>query len=283
MSRRILNTIIGVCHQGDNIVVERFGKAIKVIEPGLYLSIPIMHTLRRVDMREIPLAINPQDSVTKDNVRVKASGSLFVVATDPMKICYGSVDPHEAVTVCAKSIMRTLIGEVELDRLFHNREYLNHKIHDQIKEAATPWGLEVKRYELTDIIADAEVSKAMDKQGVAERDRRQTILNADAKKQHDIAISEGEKISIINRAEADRQRKILEAEGISLAIERIASAISSEHGQQVLKYQLSEKYLATLSDGLHKSSTVFIPKDVSDIGQIMAQAAAILKPGLGKN
>lgn len=277
MAYRIFNTVLNIVPQGTKTVVETLGRFTGEKDPGFFLAIPIIQRLRTVDMRETTIPITPQESVTHDNVRVRASGSLFVRTVSAEKLCYGARDPYSAVMTHAQSVMRTAIGKIDLDTLFRNRTILNLEIQEQLREAAEPWGLEVKRYELTDVSTDGAVAEAMDAQSIAERKRRETILAAEAQRQRDIMVSEGNKLALINEAEGDKQKQILHAEGAATAIERMSKAISTDQGERVLQFQMAERYLDSLKNGLTKTSTVFIPKDMSDITQIVSQAMAVVK------
>lgn len=281
------------------MVVERLGKLHGVLSPGFYVNVPLVDQLKLIDMREVFLPITPQASVTRDNVRVQASGSLFVQAVDPVKVCYGAANPHQAVCIHAQSVMRTEIGKIDLDTLFHNRSILNDGVFNQLRAAVEPWGIKVLRYELTNVEADEQVSRAMDAQSIAERKRRETVLTAEAQRQHDVTISEGHRAAIINEAEAERKKQILlaeankertvlaaeaekakkqlEAEGTATAIERIAQAISTPNGRDAIVCQLVDSYLAALGQGMQQSSTMFIPQDMSNINSVVAQAMVTMR------
>lgn len=281
------NTIVNFCPQGYNIVKERFGKYIKTQDSGLFVSIPFLDTLRFVDMREMTISISPQSAITKDNVSVEIGGALYVQAVDPYKVCYGVRRPLVAVRTHAISAMRSKIGEIELDDLFHNRAILNKSLCTVLESACSPWGLKVMRHEVTDIIPDPEVSRAMDAQATAERRRREKIINADAQKKSEILESEGHKQKEINIAEGHRQRVILEAEsekakqdleaeGQALALERIAKILKTNEGRDAMNFQIAEEYFKTIGKGLGNSSTVFIPKDPADINSIIAKGMGII-------
>ena len=153
------NTILNIVPQGHKYVVERFGKLHAVQDSGLFLAIPFVDNISYVvDMRERALDIPPQSAITRDNVSVEVSGNLFVRFYDAEKAAYGALNPLYSVTQHAQSAMRSAIGEMELDEILHGRARLNAMIRGSLQEAAEPWGLEIRRYEITEITPDQQVS-----------------------------------------------------------------------------------------------------------------------------
>jgi regulator of protease activity HflC (stomatin/prohibitin superfamily) len=153
------NTILNIVPQGHKFVVERFGKLHTVQDSGLFLAIPFVDNISYVvDMRERALDIPPQSAITRDNVSVEVSGNLFVRFYDAERAAYGALNPLYSVTQHAQSAMRSAIGEMELDEILHGRARLNAMIRGSLQEAAEPWGLEIRRYEITEITPDQQVS-----------------------------------------------------------------------------------------------------------------------------
>lgn len=204
------------------MVVERLGKLHSIKQAGWFIAIPAIDQIRYVvDMREKALAIPPQAAITKDNVHVKVSGNVFCQFVDAERAAYGSKNPIYAVKQGAQSAMRAVIGEMELDQILHARAHLNSSIRAAVQEAAQSWGLEIKRYELTEILPDKFImevgtqlyswttktlnflysSQAMDKQAAAERERRKKVLDAEGDKRAAELQSEGEKIRMKNESE----------------------------------------------------------------------------------
>ena len=167
------NTVLNICSQGEKIVIERFGKLHSIQDSGWFIAIPLVDNLRfAIDMREKALSINPQSAITKDNVQVSVSGNLFCQFVDAEKAAYGSTNPIYAVRQHSQSAMRAAIGEMELDQILHARAQLNQVIKATVQEAAKAWGIEIRRYEITEILLDRFITESMDKQAAAERDRR---------------------------------------------------------------------------------------------------------------
>ena len=155
----VSNTVLNIVPQGHKYVVERFGKLHAVQDSGLFIAIPLVDNIAYViDMRERALDIPPQSAITRDNVSVEVSGNLFVRFYDAEKAAYGALNPLYSVTQHAQSAMRSAIGEMELDEILHGRARLNAMIRGSLQEAAEPWGLEIRRYEITEITPDQQVS-----------------------------------------------------------------------------------------------------------------------------
>jgi regulator of protease activity HflC (stomatin/prohibitin superfamily) len=152
-------------------------------------------------MREKALSISPQSAITKDNVSVKVSGNLYCQFVDAERAAYGSKNPLYAVRQHAQSAMRAAIGELELDQILHARAQLNSMIKNVVQDAALAWGIEIKRYEITDISPDKHITEAMDKQAAAERERRKKVLEAEGDKRAAELQSEGTKIRYTNESE----------------------------------------------------------------------------------
>lgn len=172
------NTVINTCDQGRHHVVQRFGKFSHVVEGGLYFTLPFIDTIIEHDMREMTIPISPQTAVTRDNVYTKLSGVLFVQVVDAKKATYGIRRPLISIVKAAEAAMRNALGEMELDDCFREKDKLNKAVMAALKQTTEPWGLEAKRYEVTDIDAAPEIKAAMNLQAAAERQRRETALGA---------------------------------------------------------------------------------------------------------
>uniref|UniRef100_A0A7S4KLZ1 Band 7 domain-containing protein n=1 Tax=Paramoeba aestuarina TaxID=180227 RepID=A0A7S4KLZ1_9EUKA len=282
-----LNQCINICPQGFQDIVTRFGSYARTASPGLYFAIPFIESIQRVDMREMTLEIQPCTGITQDNVSVQTGGALYVQVIDPQKACFAARRPLEAILIHAISVMRSRIGTVELDSLFHERKKLNDELVASVSGAAEKWGLQVLRYELTDVIPDYEVSKAMDAQATAERRRRETILNADAQrqklekesegmKQSYINVAVGEREKVIMAAEAAKKSLVMEAEGKAEALDIVGAVLEKPHRKEAMNFLMAQSYVESVAAGLKDSSTVFLQKDVTDVSKMMAQGMAVL-------
>mmetsp|Transcript_21951 Transcript_21951/g.46154 ORF Transcript_21951/g.46154 Transcript_21951/m.46154 type:complete len:407 (-) Transcript_21951:89-1309(-) len=294
------NTILNIVPQGKRMVVERFGKLHAIHESGYFIAVPIVDRIAYViDVRERAVDIVPQSAITRDNVSVEVSGNLFVRVVDPEKAAYGARNPLYAVMMHAQSAMRSAIGELELDEILHNRAGLNTLIKGSLQEAAVAWGLEVRRYELTEITPDERIRIAMDKQAAAERDKREQVLRAEGDKRRAELTSEGVKISlknesegkliqITNEAEAEKIRLSKEAEGKAEsiriqaeaqaeAIEMIANQLSKVGGHEAAALALAKEYVQMYGEMGSKSNTMFFQEKAGDAQSLVVQAMAAMK------
>lgn len=294
------NTIFNIVPQGHMYVVERLGKLHSIQSSGFFFAIPLVDTISYViDVRERALDIAPQAAITRDNVSVEVAGNLFVRFLDPEKAAYGALNPLYSVTQHAQSAMRSAIGEMELDEILHGRAKLNSLIKGSLQEAAEPWGLEVRRYEITEITPDQQIRIAMDKQAAAERDRREQVLRAEGAKRRAELESEGLRISlsnesegnlikVSNEAEATKTKLLLEAQGQAEAIRLTAKAqaealqlISAElnkpGGTEAARLALARDYVGMYGEMGKQSNTILFNERPADVSALMAQAMAAMK------
>jgi len=269
------NTLINLCHQGTVTVVERFGRYSHEVTPGIFLAIPFVDSLYTIDLREIVINIRPQGAITKDNVRIELSGSLYVKFEDSYKALYGAKRPLFAAVQQAQSVMRSCVGKMEMDDIFHNRTELNSAVQSGIQNATEHWGLNVNRYEVTDITPDVEIAKAMDLQAAAERHRREKILAAKAEKESTILVSEGRRTQVINEADGEAQRIVRNAEAKAEALGKIARILEgNEEAKRAMEFDISEKYFLYLQKLGESPSTVFLSSDVSNVNNVVATGIA---------
>jgi len=292
------NYIVNVVPQGFKCVVERMGKLHSIENAGFFFAVPLVDRLAyMIDMRERAVEIQPQKCITKDNVSVDVSGNVYIQFVDPEKAAYGSKDPLYAVRQHAQSAMRASIGEMELDDILHARSKLNSMITGSVQEAATHWGLDVKRYEITEITPDKHIADAMDKQAAAERTRRERVLNAEGEKRSRTLESEGIKLQLINESEgrlqqvrneavATRERLILEAEGEAIAIKAkaqanaeaiavIGKALTSEQGMTAAQIEIAKEYIRMYGQMSKESTTMIFSDKPADMNSLFAQAASV--------
>jgi len=292
------NYVLNVCPQGSKMVVERLGKLSSIQDGGWFLAIPVLDKIRFViDMREKALHIQPQSAITKDNVHVQVSGDLYCQFVDAELAAYGSQNPIYAVKQHAQSSMRAAIGELELDQILHARAQLNTIIRSTVQEAAHAWGIEIKRYEITEVMPDKFITEAMDKQAAAERERRKKVLEAEGEKKASELKSEGKKITMINEsegtliqmrneAEARKHQLILEAEGEAKAIETralaqakaieiIANTLNKAGTDEAARLNVAREYISMYSDIGKNSNTMIFSERPGDVNYLLAQANSI--------
>ncbi|CAB9513759.1 Stomatin-like protein 2, mitochondrial [Seminavis robusta] len=294
------NTIFNIVPQGHKFVVERFGKLHSIEDSGWFFGIPFVDKIAYIiDIRERAMDIPPQSAITRDNVSVEVSGNLFVRFNDPERAAYGAFNPLYSVTQHSQSAMRSAIGEMELDEILHGRARLNSLIKGSLQEAAIPWGLEIRRYEITEITPDQQIRIAMDKQAAAERDRREQVLRAEGAKRKAELESEGVKISLTNESEgnlikikneadATKTKIQLEAQGQAQAISNLAEAqaqalrvISAElnkpGGQEAARLALAREYVTMYGEMGKQSNTILFNERPADVNALLTQAVTAMQ------
>lgn len=297
-SKSKLNTIINICPQGHKMIIERLGKYLRTQEPGLFLAIPLVDRIRYTfDMRELTIPIDPQRAITHDNASLEMAGNLFIQYIDAHRGAYGAENPIFSITEHAKAAMRSIVGQNPLDVLLKERESINQLIITELEKSTEPWGLKVRRYEITQINTEKATHDAMNKQVIAERSRREEVLQAEAikrsaelksegERQRLINESEGSKIFAINKAEGEAQsikvladsqyyQVIKEAESKAKMLEIIGEKLSTEKGKAAANLNMALKYIAEYGKIIGNSNTIVLCGDVGDIPKFIANAKTI--------
>jgi regulator of protease activity HflC (stomatin/prohibitin superfamily) len=204
---------VKIIQQYQQGLVERFGRYRTSLDPGLHLIIPFIEKIRKIDMREQVVDVQPQEVITRDNVVVTVDAVVYYQATDPVKLMYNVANFIVAATKLAQTNLRNVIGDMDLDQALTSRETINTELREILDEATDVWGTRVVRVEIQRIDPPADVTQAMHRQMKAERDRRAIVTEA-----------EGQKRSAILKAEGVKQARILDAEGQAQAIKEVADA-----------------------------------------------------------
>ncbi len=256
-------------------IVERLGKYRTTLKAGFHALIPFLDRVSFiVDLKEHAIDVPPQECFTKDEVRVEVDGVLYMSVVDPEKACYGITDYVFASIQLAQTTTRSIIGTLELDRTFEERDLISSKVVETLSELHDHWGITVHRYEISNISPPASVQDSMEKQVGAERNRKAILAKSEGDRQSRINLSEGLKMEMINKSEGEMQRRINEAEGKSHeimafaeataeSIEKVAAAIEVPGGANAVKLQLSEKYLKNLSLVSRENTQILLPADLT--------------------
>jgi regulator of protease activity HflC (stomatin/prohibitin superfamily) len=285
----IKKTVIFVSTR-ELVVKERLGKFSEVMDPGLHILVPFIDNASyNVEMREQVINVPPQSCITKDNIQVEVDGVVYLKVMDAYKASYGIANYQRAAVNLAQTTMRSVIGRLDLDDTFSERDKLNEFIVKEVDKASDPWGIKVLRYEIRNITPALSIIDTLEKQMEAERAKRAEIVLSDAGRQARINKSEGEKQHAINRSQGSRQSKILEAEGraeeirmistsTATGIEMVAKAMSSKGGDLAVETQLMEQYIDKLGEVLSLSTVNVLPPEVAKLqaglegmGQIVGQ------------
>ncbi|MFT7689296.1 MAG: regulator of protease activity HflC (stomatin/prohibitin superfamily) [Candidatus Azotimanducaceae bacterium] len=253
-------------------IVERLGKYHKTLEAGFHALIPFVDKVTfQQDLREEAIDVPPQDCFTGDEVQVIVDGVIYISVMDPVKASYGIVDYRDAAVQLAQTTTRSVIGTLDLDRTFEERDIISAKVVEVLDKAGMIWGIRVHRYEIKNITPPHTVRSAMEKQVNAERERRAILATSEGDKQSRISRSLGLKTELINKSEGEKQRFINEAEGkaaeiksIAIAtaesINKISEVLTSPGGTEAMKLQLNDRYLSVLGSLEH--SKIILPANL---------------------
>jgi regulator of protease activity HflC (stomatin/prohibitin superfamily) len=276
---------IKVVPQQNAWVVERLGKYHATLSPGLNFLVPFIDKVAyKHSLKEIPLDVPSQVCITKDNTQLQVDGILYFQVTDPMRASYGSSNYIMAVTQLAQTTLRSVIGKLELDKTFEEREMINGQVVNAIDEAALNWGVKVLRYEIKDLTPPAEILRSMQAQITAEREKRALIAASEGRRQEQINIATGEREAFIARSEGEKQAEINKAQGeaeaikavadaTAQAIERVAAAIRQPGGEQAVQLKVAEKavdaYGRVASDA---TTTLVVPSNMTEVSALITSA-----------
>ncbi len=210
---------IRIVPQAHEYVIEFLGKYKTTWGAGLHVKIPLLERIsKKITLKEQVLDSPPQPVITKDNVTMRIDTVVYFRIFDAKLYTYGVVNPINALENLTATTLRNLVGELELDGTLTSRDTINGKMTAILDEATDQWGMKVNRVELKNIIPPDEIQSAMEKQMKAERDRRETLLQAEGHKAAAITRAEGDKQAMILAAEGERDARIARAEGEAKAI-----------------------------------------------------------------
>ena len=271
-------------------VVERLGKYHQTLTPGLSFLLPFVDKVAyKHVLKEIPLDIASQVCITRDNTQLQVDGILYFQVTDAMRASYGSSNYIIAISQLAQTSLRSVIGKLELDKTFEERDIINAQVVQAIDEAALNWGVKVLRYEIKDLTLPKEILHAMQQQITAEREKRALIAASEGRRQEQINIatgereafiarSEGEKQAVINKAAGDAAAITAVADATAGAIERIAAAIRVPGGEQAVQLKVAEKaveaYSRVASDA---TTTLIVPSNMTEVSALIASAMKMVQ------
>lgn len=278
-----------VVPQKEAFIVERLGKYAKTLEAGFHILAPFLDRVSyKHTLKEQAVDVPPQQCITKDNIAVEVDGILYMQVVDPKKASYG-IDRYQfASTQLAQTTMRSVIGKLELDRTFEERETINGSIVDAVDKASDPWGVKVTRYEVKNILPPKSIKDAMEKQMRAEREKRAVIAESEGDRQAKINRAEGEKQEMIAQSEGEKQKRINEAEGRAAEIEKvavatavgvreIAKAISEKGGQDAVNLRVAEQYIGEFGKLAKESNSIIIPTNLADIAGVIKAATSVIE------
>lgn len=252
-------------------IVERLGKYRKTLDAGFHALIPFIDKVTFIqDLRERTVDVPPQDCFTRDEVNVVVDGVIYLSVIDASKASYGVTDFSFASIELAQTTTRSIIGTLDLDNTFEERDLISSKVVEVLNQAGDTWGIRVHRYEIKNITPPHTVQNAMEKQVSAERERRALLAKSQGDKQARINKSEGKKMEMINISEGQMTQRINEAQGkseeiLTLAtataesIRKIGDALSKPGGVDAFNLKLKELYLGQMKRLADGSVEVIVP------------------------
>jgi regulator of protease activity HflC (stomatin/prohibitin superfamily) len=270
-------------------VLERLGRYHATLTPGMSIVVPFIDRVAyKHILKEIPLDVPSQVCITKDNTQLQVDGVLYFQVTDPMKASYGSSNFVVAITQLSQTTLRSVIGKLELDKTFEEREFINHSVVNALDEAAANWGVKVLRYEIKDLTPPKEILHAMQAQITAEREKRALIAASEGKRQEQINLASGAREAAIQKSEGERQAAINKAQGEAAAIlavaeanaqaiEKIGHAIRGEGGAEAVNLKVAEEYVAAFGNLAKQGNTLIVPGNLGEMSSMIASALQIVK------
>jgi len=270
-------------------VVEKLGKYDRTLTPGLGFVTPFIERVAyKHSLKEVPLDVPSQVCITRDNTQLQVDGIIYFQVTDPMRASYGSSNYIAAITQLAQTLLRSVIGKMELDRTFEERDHINLSVVAALDEAATNWGVKVLRYEIKDLTPPAAILHAMQAQITAEREKRALIAASEGRKQEQINIATGEREAFIARSEGQRQAEINKAQGEAAAIvavaeataegiRKVAEAIRQPGGEQAVQLKVAQQAVDAFAQLAQKNNTMIVPSSLSEVSGLIASAMALTR------
>jgi len=261
-------------------IVERFGKYHVTLKAGFHLLIPFIDRVAFIqDLKEHTMDVPPQSCFTKDEIQVEVDGVIYMQVFDSAKASYGITNYRYAAVQLAQTTTRAIVGTLELDRTFEEREAISGKVVSVLDEVATKWGVRILRFEIKNLVPPESVRQSMEKQVTAERNRRAIVAKSIGEKQSLINTSEGHMREMINQSEGEKQKLINEAEGVSReilalgeataeSITKVAGALNGVGGKEAMKLELSQKYIAALSN-LKNDQRVILSGNLTNMNEML--------------
>mgnify|MGYP003433393208 FL=1 len=280
-----------VVPQRSVYIVERLGKFSRSLDAGFHILIPFIDKVAyKQNLKEQALDVASQICITRDNIAVEVDGILYLQVIDPQKASYGIDNYRFAVIQISQTTMRSVMGRMELDKTFEERETVNASIVEAVDKASGPWGIKVSRYEVKNISPPQSIRDAMEKQMRAEREKRAVIAESEGDKQAKINRAEGDKQQTIAPSEGEKMRRMNEASGRASEIELVATAtakgireialaINEEGGMNAVNLRIAEQYLNEFGKLAKTNNTMIVPADLSDIAGVISSVSAVINKG----
>jgi len=283
---------VRMVEQGYNFTVERFGKYVRTLQPGLHFLTPIMESVgAKVNMKEQVMNMAPQEVITKDNAMVRVDGVVFFQVLDAARAAYEVNDMFIAILNLTTTNLRTVVGSMDLDELLSKRDEINGRLLIVVDEATSTWGIKITRIEVKDISPPQDIVDSMANQMKAERDKRATILVAEGQRASEILEAEGTKQAAILEAEGRREAAFRDAEARERLAEAEAKATDmvskaiAKGDYRAINYFVAQKYVEAISDfaASPNEKLVFMPMETSGIIGSIGGIAELIKDMTSKD
>ena len=281
-------------------VVERLGRFHRTLSPGLDFLIPFVDRVAyRHILKEIPLDVPSQICITRDNTQLQVDGVLYFQVTDPKQASYGTSNYIVAISQLAQTTLRSVIGKLEMDKTFEERNEINHAVVAALDEAASSWGVKVLRYEIKDLTPPKEILHAMQQQITAEREKRARIAQSEGVRQEQINLAEGQRSAAIQKSEGEMQAAINQSQGerqgainratgdaeairlvanaTAEAINVIAQTVQQPGGMEAVNLKVAGQYIDAFSNLAKESNTLLLPANVGDVAGMVASAMSVIQ------
>ena len=284
-----LYRLVKVVPQQNAWVVELLGKFHAVLPPGANILIPFIDNVAyRHSLKEIPLDVPSQVCITRDNTQLQVDGILYFQVTDAMRASYGSSNYVVAITQLCQTTLRSVIGKMELDKTFEERDMINGLVVNALDDAASNWGVKVLRYEIKDLTPPAEILRSMQAQITAEREKRALIAASEGRRQEQINIATGQREASIARSEGEKQAEINKAQGEAAAIvavadatadaiRKIAAAIQAPGGEQAVQLKVAERAVDAYQALAKTNNTMIVPGNMTEVSSLIATSMALIR------
>lgn len=284
---------VKIVPQQQAYVVERLGRYHETLNAGINMIIPFIDTIAyRHSLKEIVIDVPEQVCITKDNVQVGLDGIVYIQVVDPKLASYGMSNYLAGITQLAQTTMRSEIGKIMLEKTFEERGAINTAVVTEVDKAAQSWGVKILRYEIKNINPPTNIIAAMEKQMVAEREKRAAVLLSEGQRDSAINIATGQKQKVVLEAEAEKSKLQLEAEGRSNAIRAVAVATAEglknvaaslvlEGGNEAMQLRVAEQLVTQFGSLAKTTNTLILPANFGDIGSMLAAAMKVIKSSDG--
>jgi regulator of protease activity HflC (stomatin/prohibitin superfamily) len=284
---------VKIVPQQQAFVVERLGRFHQTLNAGINIIIPFIDSIAyRHSLKEVVIDVPEQICITKDNVQVGLDGIVYLQVVDARLASYGISNYMAGITQLAQTTMRSEIGKIMLEKTFEERGAINTSVVTEVDKAAQAWGVKILRYEIKNINPPTNIIASMEKQMVAEREKRAAVLLSEGQRDSAINIATGQRQKVVLEAEAERAKLQLEAEGRANAIKAVAVATAEglknvaaslvlEGGNDAMQLRVAEQLVSQFGALAKTTNTLILPANFGDIGSLLAAAMKVIKSSDG--